>query len=221
MFILTYSILCVLGGWLLRGGLSGRWRQVKEPHRLGDSRHLWIEIHGRVCAFTDDQLDVAAARAASIADPKQRLRRWILWILAVSGLVVIMLLTACSKKEDLAPTATSSISKDRALLDAQAWALRDPSNRTLVSVADTGSMAPVIDSRSVLLLEPATGADLVGGDIALYDDLKGGTRCHRVREVSATAILFTGDNNRGTQPDGWIANGRIRWRVAGILYSKR
>jgi hypothetical protein len=201
--------------------MSGRWRQVKEPHRLGDSRHIWIEIHGRACAFTDDQMDVAAARAASLTDPKQRLRRIIVWTLAVTGLVVVMLLTACAKKEDLSPSATSSISKERAVLDAQAWVLRDSAKRSTITVADTGSMAPVIDSRSVLLLEPVSGQNLLSGDIAIYDNLNGGTRCHRVREVSETGVLFTGDNNRGTQPDGWIAHSRIRWRVAGILYSKR
>lgn len=84
-------------------------------------------------------------------------------------------------------------------------------------------MVPTIDSGSILLLEKVTGTDLRVGDIAIYQSADGkSTICHRVRDVSKSgAVLFTGDNNRGTSSDGWIDSRRILWRVAGILYTKR
>ena len=166
MFIVTYSILCVLGGWLLRGGLSGRWRQVKEPHRLGDSRHLWIEIHGRVCAFTDDQLDVAAARAAAITDPKQRLRRWILWILAVSGLVVVMLLTACGYAKHKDPPTyvydNPKVARESARLHAQ-----DVGGEYMQNVC-CGSMEPLIFKDDYLVAKATTYGEHLLGKVVIY-----------------------------------------------------
>lgn len=121
------------------------------------------------------------------------------------------------------PAGSSSYTRQQVNAEAVQWAVRSP-ERSWSSVAPTGSMAPTLDSGSVLLLEKVTGLDLRPGDIAIYT--KTGSEefaaCHRVREVSKTgAALFTGDNNRGTSPDGWIHNNRIRWRVAGILYTKR
>lgn len=125
-------------------------------------------------------------------------------------------------REKTNPAPSSSDSKAIVIGDAKRWVDSNPLNRRFAVVNPTGSMLPYFDSFSVLLEEKVTGYELVPGDIASYDDLKGGTICHRVREVNARgAVLFTGDNNRNTSPDGWIAPSRIRWRVAGILYSKR
>jgi len=105
--------------------------------------------------------------------------------------------------------------------EATRWAAAHP-NRSWSEVLPTGSMVPVLDSGSILLLEKVTGTDLRPGDIAIYARPGLPNACHRVREVSKSgAALFTGDNNRGTQPDGWIASSRIQWRVAGILYTRR
>lgn len=137
-------------------------------------------------------------------------------------LVLLALLpTGCGKREDLRPAPTSSFTKDQATIDARGWVARSPTERSFCNVKGSGSMVPLFDSRSVLLLETVRGLSLVPGDIALYDDLKGGLVVHRVRQVGSTAVLFTGDNNDPLQPDGWIASERIRWRVAGILYSRR
>ena len=120
------------------------------------------------------------------------------------------------------PAGSSGYSRLEVRAEASTWAARSPS-RSWVEVAATGSMVPTIDSGSILLLEKVTGTDLRVGDIAIYQSADGkSTICHRVRDVSKSgAVLFTGDNNRGTSPDGWIDSRRILWRVAGILYTKR
>jgi len=55
--------LSALAGWLARGLFGARWRKVKDQHRFGDPKHLWVEINGEMHAFTDDQLLVARMRA--------------------------------------------------------------------------------------------------------------------------------------------------------------
>ena len=106
--------------------------------------------------------------------------------------------------------------------DAARWVAQDPARRSWVNVAPTGSMLPMFGDNCVLLLERSDGTDLHVGDVALYDrEDRRGTISHRVRLIGDTAVIFTGDNNPGNGSDGWIAKSRIRWRVAGVLYSDR
>jgi len=217
MFILTYSILCVLGGWLLRGGLSGRWRQVKEPHRLGDSRHLWIEIHGRVCAFTDDQLDVASARAAAIADPKQRLRRWILWILAVSGLVVVMLLTACGYAKHKDPPLyvydNPKVAEQSARLHA-----KDIGGVAMLSVC-CGSMEPTIYKNDWTVSKATPYGEHLLGKIVIYRPKWNQGNPVRHRLVSGNAkdgFIASGDNNPRSEASERVTAANYDAEVVGI-----
>lgn len=153
-------------------------------------------------------------------DPdKQRMVHivWISFVLAVACLAVVFGWTGCAQKEEVQPAPSSSITIEKVTSDAYAWALRSPGNRSVSLVAATGSMLPYFGSNSVLLVEPATGFDLVEGDIAIYDHV-----VHRVRSVNERgAVLFTGDNNANTSSDGWIAAERIRGRVAGILFARK
>lgn len=123
-------------------------------------------------------------------------------------------------REDRTPAPSSSLTKQDAIASAQLWAMFDTSRRGFCEVAPTGSMAPVIDSRSVLLLERVRPGDLRPNDIAIFEREPGKPSvCHRVHEVRPDGVLFSGDNNRGS--DGWIRPERIQWRVAGILYTQR
>lgn len=124
-------------------------------------------------------------------------------------------------KEQNNPAPTSGFPHSAMMHEAGMWAMKAPLTRSYASVAATGSMLPVFGSNAVLLLEKVISSQLRPGDIALYEKLdKSGTICHRVREVNKRgAVLFTGDNNDNTRPDGWIVGDRIRWRVAGILYA--
>mgnify|MGYP006921372319 CR=1 FL=1 len=139
----------------------------------------------------------------------------------VLSLVVLLFLAGCSKKEDQKPTPTSSMTHAEAMDAARSWAFRKIESRSYSAVAPTGSMLPVMGSNCVLLLERCKPEDLQIGDIAIYGRDGQSSVVHRIRELSPTAAFFTGDNNDPTKPDGWIAYGRIEWRVAGVLYGKR
>lgn len=142
--------------------------------------------------------------------------------------ILALLLAGCSGEQPAASPSyaahksppSSSYTMDQVRYDAARWAGQDTSRRGWCNVRWTGSMLPVFDGNSVLLLEKSDGTDLRVGDIAIYDDLKGGTVSHRVRVVGDNAIIFTGDNNPGTGSDGWVEKSRVRWRVAGILYAR-
>lgn len=116
------------------------------------------------------------------------------------------------------PSASYTIEQVR--YDAARWVGMDATQRSWCNVRDTGSMLPMFAENSVLLLERSDGTDLRVGDVALYATDGENTVSHRVRVVGDGALIFTGDNNPGTGSDGWIAKERVRWRVAGILYSR-
>lgn len=120
---------------------------------------------------------------------------------------------------------SSSLDKSGAIGQAVLWTLARPGLTSYVQVATSASMLPYFDSSTVLLLEVATGRDLRVGDLALFEraGAKPGdpTVCHRVTAVNPEtgACLFSGNNNAGVS-DGWIPSDRVRWRVAGMLFSR-
>jgi hypothetical protein len=142
----------------------------------------------------------------------------------IGASLLLVVFCGCGKRtrEEANPAPSSSMEKQTALNWALRWAETDP-GRSYREVAATGSMLPVFDSRSVLLLERVKASDLKPNDIALYatalDGSGDATISHRIREVRPDGVLFDGDNNQAS--DGWIAPGRVRWRVCGILYTRR
>lgn len=89
MNIIAFSILMLLSGWILRGAIGARWRRVYNPHRFGDGQHLWTEVGGRVCAFTDDQVDSAEARAQRLTDPRRTWWIRLAWVLTYAVLILV------------------------------------------------------------------------------------------------------------------------------------
>ena len=138
-------------------------------------------------------------------------------------LLAVVLLAGCQSaptgyREQSNTPPTSHMSRSEAVNLAALWQLADTQHRSYSFVSATGSMLPVLGSNSVLLLESVTVADLKKNDIAIYENAAGnGTIVHRAKAVSPDGVYFEGDNN--TWPDGWIKPDRIRWRVAGILYT--
>jgi hypothetical protein len=99
---LTYSLLLVLLGYLLRGAVQGRWRRNPKHHHAADAQHCWVEIAGVWHAFTDDACATARARA-EILVPWFR-HRWLrpLIALAVCGLI-LALLGGCKTTDKAGP----------------------------------------------------------------------------------------------------------------------
>lgn len=145
------------------------------------------------------------------------------WLVLAAALLWLLLCPGSqgmeTLREDRKPAPSSSLSKAEAIALGNLWKQTDPQKRDFCLVSNSGSMAPVLDSRSVLLLEKATAADLRKNDISIYHRDTGPTVCHRVVEVGATSVLFDGDNNRAS--DGWIPADRIRWRVVSIIFTRR
>ena len=119
--------------------------------------------------------------------------------------------------ERVNPAPSSSLSKAEAEGIARLWALTAP-GRAYCEVAPTSSMVPVIDSKSILLLETVQAGDLHRNDIASYESAIYGSITHRVVKVEAHSIIFEGDNC--VCADGPISAKKIRYRVAGILYTR-
>lgn len=139
-----------------------------------------------------------------------------LWCVGVLALAVV---AGCGKRprEDRSPAGSSALTKaDAALLAGIYGSLY---RGTWANVAATGSMAPSIDSRSVLLLEPYTGQKINAGDIVCFDRGDAPNVCHRVIEVKGAAFYVSGDNNKW--PDGWHQLTTIKHRVAGIIFTQR
>ncbi len=126
-----------------------------------------------------------------------------------------------SYREMANPAPTSYMSRKEAVEVARSWAARKPEQRSWSGLKNTGSMLPVLDSNSVLLLEKVNPADLRVNNIAVWarDNIVGPDTkiCHRVRKLEPDAVLFEGDNNQ--RSDGWVIFDRILWRVAGVLYT--
>lgn len=140
------------------------------------------------------------------------------------AVIALFMLLSCTSKEDVRPAPSSSMTKAEALTFAREhWVKFAPGN-TYCDVAATGSMVPMFDSRSVLLLEPVTTAQLTAHDIANYATAPDGTGpdsiTHGVTLVEGGAFIAEGDSNRNVN-DGFIAGKRLRYRVAGILYTQR
>lgn len=151
---------------------------------------------------------------------------------AVLGLAVLMLAMGCATmlqpgvsayrpgmgREEKNPAPVSRMKKDEALMLAKLWAAGDPARRSFTTVASTGSMLPVLDSNSILLMERVTAGELRKNDIAIYESAKGDMSIvHRAKEVLPDGVYFEGDNNH--RSDGWIKPDKVRWRIAGILYT--
>lgn len=157
--------------------------------------------------------------------PRDPAARGLVWSLALTLIAVCALfaLFGCGaqRAEDQNPSASSSMTKADAIVTAKLWAMLGP-GRGWSEVQPTGSMAPTIDSRSVLLLERLKpGETLVRNDIAIYSrpGADVAAACHRATDVRPDGIRFAGDNNHTS--DGWIPPERVQWRVAGILNTRR
>ena len=93
----------------------------------------------------------------------------------------------------------------------------------VTSVADTGSMDPLIDIGMMVILEPIRDIhDLIVGDIICYQ--KPGTPClilHRIIKIYEDSTGWwcqaKGDNSVSKDP-GWIETSWVRYILRGILH---
>ena len=143
-------------------------------------------------------------------------------VVAIICFAIAILLGGCAgvpkRLEDVRPAPSSSMTKAQATDFAKTWAEGDRFNRSFSTVSTTGSMTPLIDSRTVLLIEKVKMTDIQFRDLPIYWD---GARwvVHVAMAKRQNSVLITGANNM--RSDGWIAESKIKWRVAGVLFTQR
>ncbi len=106
--------------------------------------------------------------------------------------------------ERLPPSPHSQVSREKATLMGY-----------IVSpVANTGSMEPLINGESLLLLDKAPVSI---GDVVVYES---GIElwAHRIIGEYEDYWVCQGDANRSENQREYVPKGRVVWRVMGILY---
>jgi hypothetical protein len=80
-------------------------------------------------------------------------------------------------------------------------------------------MAPLMDSRSIVLFESYAGQTLRVGDWVVFDRGDFPNVLHRIEDVTETHVFISGVNV--PRSDGWFPKSRVKLRVAGVLYTTR
>jgi hypothetical protein len=127
-----------------------------------------------------------------------------------------LLVAGCAPRETAGPAAPSSgISYELALVCARDMARLIGGE--VATFTPTGSMLPVLDSRTVAVIERIAVNDRFAvGDIVTFPSPDGPV-CHRVTAVGGDGYVITsGDNNQ--HGDGWQ---RPTHRVVAIFYTLR
>jgi hypothetical protein len=135
-----------------------------------------------------------------------------LWVLvANSGCGPVVRNTGIEKK--LAPT--SNFSREQAANTAAFIALTN--GGTYSAIAPTGSMEPIVDSRSFVVMAPHKGNLRVGMVVGFYRDPAAPRVLHRVVKVNDTHFIPNGITNQNS--DGWIPRENIYGELIAIVYA--
>lgn len=124
----------------------------------------------------------------------------------------------CGQKSTFTPAPRSTESTAQVYADASAWAARAP-DRYFLAVAATGSMEPVINEHSVLLMVKYTGQTLPNGSVISYyhsPELPNVT--HVIADQNDTHVYISGYANKTS--DGWFPKTSILGFVVGQLYTQ-
>jgi hypothetical protein len=119
------------------------------------------------------------------------------------------------------PAPSSHVAMERVTADAAFWALlASERDRTYGSITPTSSMTPLLDSRSIALLEAYRPDDpIFVGDVICFNRGDAPNVQHRVEGVTKTHVYVSGWNN--PRADGWFPKTTIKYKLAGVLYSRR
>lgn len=202
MKILAYTLFLLACGWLLRGLLNGLWRVVKNPHRLSDGVHRWVEIGGETFAFTIEQLTVAKQRAYRLTDPRKQWFKAGAWTLCLCLLVAVFFLSGCGDSRDI-PSSK-------------------PKPTVKVWVGHTGqSMLPTFPETALIEAEFGVPFDaLKAGDTVIFWDY---TRPepflihHRLSVKMGAGWIAQGDNpvTNATADSPWVTPSNYIARTTG------
>ena len=141
--------------------------------------------------------------------------RWL--TIALVAAALLLLATACGPREQVGPPApSSSLTKEQALRAANLASITVGSP-TIGTFAGTGSMLPLLDSRTVAVWEPVTpDTRLHPGDIVAFER-SGHSIAHTVTAVEGQHVRTRGVNNDSSD-SGWQ---RPTLRLVALVYSTR
>ena len=151
------------------------------------------------------------------------IKKYIKYLFLTFGILFIF---GCSPSNELGPrklaeeenpAPRSSMSKIEATQYAIHIVLQSPGKRVMSFPANTGSMVPTIDSKSVIILEKYEGQELFLNDIVLFDRIDTNNVLHRINAIKGDSLYIKGDGNKSA--DGWFGKNRVSYRLIGILYT--
>ncbi len=134
--------------------------------------------------------------------------------------LLALLLAGCGPSrvgdEKSNPAPSAPVTKPIARSDAMYWATRYP-DRMWGPVSATGSMVPMLDSNSIVLLVRYTGQPLRKGMVARFDRGDLPNVLHRIEDVNTTHVFISGLNV--SRADGWIPKTEVSAILAGLFYT--
>jgi len=165
-----------------------------------------------------EQLRAELAKAkAELAEKEVRIRDLEAREVAANASPLRALAVNGDGRAGLAPSSTLDWASATKVATAVRYMV--PGSR-LVTVMPTGSMKPVFDERSMLVIEPAPFDSLQVGDIVTYRHPQHGLPVvHRITEKRGDRFWSKGDNN-SRMDDVWITRENYEGRVFSIVYSK-
>ncbi|MCW5548876.1 MAG: hypothetical protein KIT44_07920 [Opitutaceae bacterium] len=134
------------------------------------------------------------------------------WLVFISGCKPVVRNTGTEK--GLAPV--SNLTREQAESTARLIALMH--NGTVRTITPTGSMEPIVDSRSFIVLAPHKGDLRVGMVVSYYHSVKYPSVLHKVVKLNDTHFTPDGITNR--RSDGWIPRENITGELIAVIYAR-
>ena len=140
----------------------------------------------------------------------------------IGAAAVIAGLVSCSRndvgdeKNNPAPSSNYSLTEAQQIGDT--WAREDLANRRWSTPTPTSSMVPYVDSHSVMLLESVKSPVRLHDILIVNEGVGRENVCHQVTKLSGDSVYVVGKNNKW--PDGWMPLSAVKWRVAGVIYTR-
>ena len=131
-----------------------------------------------------------------------------------SLILACILMSGCGQPK---PSTNSSLDRKQTerVASAAAFAMRG----TVCRIAATGSMEPVLNGNSYVVIEKCTLKDIGIGDIIAYTQSDGRNIVHRVIETGAE-LWTRGDANNTNDPEK-VTNSNLMGRVVVIVYGQK
>lgn len=159
-----------------------------------------------------------------LAYSDRRARRQIGTVLAIAvALGIVLFFAGCGPSERNTGTEQGSapispLTRAEAWQAAQASAAAIGPHAYVLGISDTGSMEPLINSYSYVVLVPSDGSDLHPGEVVLYYHSAEHPRTLHKASSAINATHFIPDGIANSRYDGWQPRANIRAKLVSTVY---